>query len=397
MTPASAPADHEQHRVLSIRGAAYCNSDCVFCVEKHQQLTPSAPRVDETRELIVQGAGKYNMLFFLNGEPTLNPKLFEYVSLARSLGYKYFGLSSHFRTFADARFALRTLEAGFEFFDISLHAATLEDQLLVNPIGDGGRSLVEALHGLRNLLEVGRRAQRRVRVTHKIVISTLNYDRLAPIIAATYRLGVRSYILQPVKASSLDGDRPDRLTITEAQFVPPLNELLRRIERSEARVKLYGMSRIGIQPSRCLEEEENVIRHAQGREREPPARRALRVLSAAPPAQFDGVLERRAPAQSAVVHRVTIRPPLRAERTFECHEDEYILDAALAQGVPLPFGCRMGSCGLCTGRVLQGSLAQNPRDVLTDGQLGDGYALLCQSKPRSALVIASEREPDLGL
>ena len=37
-------------------------------------------------------------------------------------------MSSHFRTFADPEFALKVLEAGFEFFDISLHAATDEAQ-----------------------------------------------------------------------------------------------------------------------------------------------------------------------------------------------------------------------------------------------------------------------------
>jgi hypothetical protein len=57
-------------------------------------------------------------------------------------------MSSHFRTFADPRFALKTLQAGFEYFDIALHAADLKSQLDVNPIGDGGYSLYEALKGL---------------------------------------------------------------------------------------------------------------------------------------------------------------------------------------------------------------------------------------------------------
>ena len=64
------------------------------------------------------------MLFFMNGEPSLHPKLFEYVALAKAHGFRYFGMSSHFRAFADPYFALRILDAGFEFFDISLHAAT---------------------------------------------------------------------------------------------------------------------------------------------------------------------------------------------------------------------------------------------------------------------------------
>ncbi len=106
---------HEQHRVLSIRGKSFCNSACVFCVEKTPEYHPVAPKVDETRRLILAGAGKFNMLFFMNGEPSLHPKLLDYVTLAKSHGYRYFGMSSHFRAFADPHFALKILEAGFEF------------------------------------------------------------------------------------------------------------------------------------------------------------------------------------------------------------------------------------------------------------------------------------------
>ena len=132
---------HEQHRALTIRGKSFCNSACVFCVEKSTTYHPVAPKVDETRHLIVAGAGKYNMLFFMNGEPSLHPKLLDYVALAKTHGYRYFGMSSHFRAFRDPHLVLRFLRAGFEFFDISLHAATPEAQEAVNPIGDGGRSL----------------------------------------------------------------------------------------------------------------------------------------------------------------------------------------------------------------------------------------------------------------
>src|SRR6202012_6034439 len=98
-----------------------------------------------------------------------------YVALAKAHGFRYFGMSSHFRAFADPYFASRILDAGFEFFDISLHAATYESQAEVNPIGDEGRSLKEALHGLRNVYEIARRDRRRIGVTHKTVITRMNY------------------------------------------------------------------------------------------------------------------------------------------------------------------------------------------------------------------------------
>ena len=120
---------HENLRVLNIRGTGACNSECAFCIEKFNPTHRPMPTTDATRQLIVDGAGRFDMLFFASGEPTIHPKLFEHVELAKSVGFRSFGMSSHFRTFADPHFALKTLQAGFEYFDIALHAADLSSQL----------------------------------------------------------------------------------------------------------------------------------------------------------------------------------------------------------------------------------------------------------------------------
>jgi ferredoxin len=379
---------HEQHRVLAIRGRSYCNSACVFCVEKYVTEPVLAPKVDETRQAIEEGSGKYNMLFFMNGEPTLNRKLFEYVDLGKSRGYRYFGMSSHFRTFADPAFAQRVLDAGFEFFDISLHAATYKVQEQTNPIGDGGLSLKEALHGLRNLYELARRAGRRIAVSHKIVITRLNYLSLLPIFHATYKLGVRNFILQPVKVSGLESELSAQLMIGEDEFMPHVNEFLRRTEGSGAEVKLYGMSQLGASQTRHLAQETNVIRHVQSKN----GKRTLSLYTG------DRLIPSAPVERSTTAHRVTLRLPSMTElATFECHEDQFILNAALGAGLGLPFGCRMGSCGACSGRVLQGKVDHAEQLVLTDDMLGAGFVVLCKSQPRSDVVIVTHQESELGL
>lgn len=379
---------HEQHRVLSIRGRSYCNSACVFCVEKYSHAI--SPRVDEVRELILEGRGKYNMLFFMAGEPSVHPKLLEHVALAKANGYLYFGMSSHFRAFADPHFALKILEAGFGFFDISLHAATREDQEQVNPIDDGGESLREALHGLRNVLEIARRTSRRVGVTHKIVISRLNVDRLLPIFEATYKLGVRSYILQPVKVAGLGPELAKRLAVSEDEFMPHVNALLRRTEDWGAEIKLYGMSKLGAYRGRQVVHEANVVRHAQSR-RSGKAHLSLY--------GDDRLVPRELPPSTAPLHRVTVRLPTGAESaTFDCAEDQFILDAALASGLGLPYGCRMASCGQCSGRLVDGRVELDPsQGALTDAQVEAGFVLLCRSTPRSDLVLLTHQETELGI
>ncbi|NDB10282.1 MAG: CDP-6-deoxy-delta-3,4-glucoseen reductase, partial [Burkholderiaceae bacterium] len=41
-------------------------------------------------------------------------------------------------------------------------------------------------------------------------------------------------------------------------------------------------------------------------------------------------------------------------RTFMVEEDETVLEAAIRQGVQLPYGCKNGACGSCKGKVLEG-------------------------------------------
>ena len=387
--PAPDTQHHEQHRVLAIRGKSYCNSACVFCVEKFTSYHPVAPKSDETRQLIEAGSGKYNMLFFMNGEPSLHPKLFEYVDLAKQHGYRYFGMSSHFRAFADPYFARRILDAGFEFFDISLHAATFEAQEAVNPIGDAGQSLKEALHGLRNIYEVARRMRRRVAVTHKVVITRLNYTDLMSIFRSTYRFGVRNYIFQPVKVSGLDPELVARLAINEDEFMPHVNALLRETEGSGAEIKLYGMSQLGVYDSADLVQESNLVKHVFSKVNN---RLSLNLRNG------DRLVPDDTPASDAPSHTVTVHLPNMAESaTFACREDQLVLNAALAGGVTLPFGCRMGSCGMCCGKLVEGTVEMAPQLILTEEQVAKGFRLLCKSRPRSDVVIVTHQESELGL
>mgnify|MGYP003590816452 CR=1 FL=1 len=75
--------------------------------------------------------------------------------------------------------------------------------------------------------------------------------------------------------------------------------------------------------------------------------------------------------------------------SFECDEEETVLDGALRAGVMLPYGCRDGLCGACRGRVVTGVVDQSS---VTTAALGmaereQGTALFCCAKPRSDLTI----------
>jgi len=66
---------------------------------------------------------------------------------------------------------------------------------------------------------------------------------------------------------------------------------------------------------------------------------------------------------------------------LEVAPGETILEAALTDKIELPYSCRNGTCGKCTGKLLAGQVHMAQNFVLNENQLKEGYILLCQSHP----------------
>ena len=95
------------------------------------------------------------------------------------------------------------------------------------------------------------------------------------------------------------------------------------------------------------------------------------------------------------MYSITIKQADGTESTFECGEDDYILDAAEEAEVDLPYSCRAGACSSCAGKIISGSVNQEDQSFLDDEQLESGYALLCVSYPTSDCTIQGEVEEEL--
>ena len=75
--------------------------------------------------------------------------------------------------------------------------------------------------------------------------------------------------------------------------------------------------------------------------------------------------------------------------TFEAEKNEFILDAALRQGINFPYGCRSGSCGTCLGQVVSGEV-EYPEGLpltLMEHEHKKGKAIFCVSVAKSDLVL----------
>ena len=74
--------------------------------------------------------------------------------------------------------------------------------------------------------------------------------------------------------------------------------------------------------------------------------------------------------------------------TFIVEQGESVLEAALRQGIGLPYGCRNGACGKCAGELMSGDIeyAEELRSMALDEQQ-QGKTLFCQALPKSDLEI----------
>ncbi|MGQ0525656.1 MAG: CDP-6-deoxy-delta-3,4-glucoseen reductase [Betaproteobacteria bacterium] len=85
-------------------------------------------------------------------------------------------------------------------------------------------------------------------------------------------------------------------------------------------------------------------------------------------------------------HRITIKP---SDYSFDVEDDETILESALRDGHVIAYGCRNGACGTCKGRILHGAVDYGTyqEQALSAEDRGRGYALFCQARPLSDLVV----------
>lgn len=82
----------------------------------------------------------------------------------------------------------------------------------------------------------------------------------------------------------------------------------------------------------------------------------------------------------------TVRPD---DRIIAVRPGETLLDAGLREGLPMPYDCRNGGCGVCKCRLLHGEISLLPfqEAALTAVERASGKILLCCAEPRSDVEI----------
>ncbi len=74
-------------------------------------------------------------------------------------------------------------------------------------------------------------------------------------------------------------------------------------------------------------------------------------------------------------------------QTIVCGPDQFILEAAKAAGMRLPFSCAQGLCGTCKSKKLSGDVAMTHQGGIRKREIDAGMILPCCSKPLSDVVL----------
>ena len=85
-------------------------------------------------------------------------------------------------------------------------------------------------------------------------------------------------------------------------------------------------------------------------------------------------------------------------KQFTVERDETLLEAALQQGITLPYGCKNGACGSCKGKILEGQVhhGQHSDAALSKADETAGGTLFCCAFPDSDLLIEAREVQGAG-
>ena len=74
------------------------------------------------------------------------------------------------------------------------------------------------------------------------------------------------------------------------------------------------------------------------------------------------------------------------ETTFEMSQKQTLLEAALKQGLDVPYSCQGGICSSCICRITEGEAVLKKNQILSDAELAEGLTLACQAHPTTATI-----------
>ncbi len=206
-----------------IRVNFHCNQACRFCfVSTH---LPGAGD-EAVRRAIVDAAARGVKITLSGGEPTLNPKLVEFVALSKQLSKRPVQLQSNAIKLADAQLTQALADVGLDELFCSLHGSRAE---IADAVTSAPGTFARTVLGLDNVVKT------KIRLNLNFVICEKNLDDLVPYVRLVASRWPTASINVSFVAPSTDVVPRDR------EFIPRYSEVLPQISAAISEAKRLGI------------------------------------------------------------------------------------------------------------------------------------------------------------
>lgn len=212
----------------TIRITSRCNQRCAFCQVSGQRLFLTDAKITEAIRSLAAGPDPV-WLNLSGGEPTLNPKLFQYVTLSIELPFERVFIQTNAVRFSDRLLAGRLPRSGRLRFFVSFHGFTRE----AYDVETGTRGHFEkAVCGVNNLLEAG------FKVMLNVVFTSRNLPGLPPMVRQVPSLFPRYRRGLSLNFSTMGpfGDMREK-----ADLIPRMSEVLKGTRRTLRVARAIGL------------------------------------------------------------------------------------------------------------------------------------------------------------
>lgn len=157
-----------------------CNNNCRVCsICSPQDIDYNSEKIK--KQLLIGKKNRKNSVMFSGGEPTLYKKLFDYITLAKSMGYENIVIASNGRRFSYKDYCLKIINAGANIFFISIHSTNEDIHDYITRVKGSCR---QEIKGIKNLLKFN------ISIIINLVVTKYNDKHLFDTINMLVKLGI---------------------------------------------------------------------------------------------------------------------------------------------------------------------------------------------------------------
>ncbi len=205
----------KRERVHILTGAV-CNNNCIFCMEEDRdaRYVTNSATTDDVVKYILGKSRDAEEVCFTSGEPTLNPRLPQWVRWAKEHGASRISVMTNGRALGYAQYTKKLIAAGMTRFYVSIHGHTqkLHEALTRTP-----KSFDQTVAGLDVVTSLKRYG---VELHTSTVITKRNLPHLAEIYRFLREHGVDQVVFNVMQANG-------RANTFFDQIFPPYSEIAR--------------------------------------------------------------------------------------------------------------------------------------------------------------------------